>query len=509
MSDNEVGQLMVKCSNLLELNTRQWLNTFQQTISPNFKLIDIPIKVWKEFFESGFDYLWLMGIWETDPPDDQIFAKKNLSEEFNTVLPNWQSKDYVSSPYSIKDYTINSTLGETKELLEIKHTLNDCGLKLILDFVPNHFGRTTPLLKQNPQYFIYSSQKPEENALLYENIDDKWFFHGKDPYFDPWIDTFQLNYYESATRKLMADILLRIAQFCDGVRCDMAMLILTDIIEKTWGWYLDKHGYLQPETEFWKEAISKVKEHFPAFIFIAEAYWDLEWTLQQLGFDYTYDKRLYDRLRNSTVDEICSHLLADLTYQSKLVRFIENHDEPRAVVIFGKEKSLAAASIIGTLPGMRMYHLGQLDGNKIKYSLFLNRSQNESMDNTVQLYYKKLLAFSSHQEVQEGSWQLLDRYPVSDSDISWKNILSWIWKLNVNDKMSLVVVNYSSDTSQARIKINISDLTGKQDFLILIDEANNMTYKRDIKELVELGLYVKLASYQVHLFKISFPESFT
>ena len=491
---------MAKYSNLLELNTRQWLHTSHQKTSPDFRLVDIPTEEWIQFAKSGFDYLWLMGVWETDPPDDQLFVKKKLSEEFNDALPDWQISDYVSSPYGIKIYDMNPVLGQTKDLLEVKDALHGSGLKLILDFVPNHFGRTTPLLKQNPDYFIYSSQKPTVDAIFYEVVADKWFFHGKDPYFDPWIDTIQLNYYENATRKLMIDILLKIAPFCDAIRCDMAMLILSDVIEKTWGWYLHENDFLRPETEFWKEAISEVKKQFPDFIFIAEAYWDLEWTLQQLVFDYTYDKRLYDRLKGSSVDDLRSHLTADLNYQSKLVRFVENHDEPRAVTVFGKEKSLAAATIIGTLPGVRMYHYGQLEGNKIKYSLFLNRLQKESVDTDIQTYYHKLLTFSRHHELQEGVWQQLVGYSVNGSDISYQNILAWLWKLGSANELSLVIINYSSEVSQARIKI--PDLMTIQQSLILVDEANVQMYERDVKEINELGLYIKLAPYQVHLFTV-------
>ena len=61
---------------------------------------------------------------------------------------------------------------------------------------------------------------------------------------------------------------------------------------------------------------------------MAEVYWDLEWTLQQQGFDYTYDKRLYDRLREGHARPVREHLYAGLDYQVKLARFLENHDDP-------------------------------------------------------------------------------------------------------------------------------------------------------------------------------------
>ena len=87
----------------------------------------------------------------------------------------------------------------------------------------------------------------------------------------------------------MTGALAQIAGLCDGVRCDMAMLLLPEVFERTWG--------IQAGP-FWPRAIDAVRQRHPGFLFMAEVYWDLEWTLQQQGFDYTYDKRLYDRLRD-------------------------------------------------------------------------------------------------------------------------------------------------------------------------------------------------------------------
>ena len=99
--------------------------------------------------------------------------------------------------------------------------------------------------------------------------------------------------------------------------------------------------------------ISAVKKKHKGFLFVAEAYWDLEWELQQQGFDFCYDKKLYDRLEHSNAESIRLHLCADLSYQGKLVRFIENHDEPRAATSFPEAKQRAAALTMATLPGMK------------------------------------------------------------------------------------------------------------------------------------------------------------
>ena len=109
---------------------------------------------------------------------------------------------------------------------------------------------------------------------------------------------------------------------------------MNQIFERTWG---ERAGQ-RPAAEYWPEVIPAVKNAHPDFLFMAEAYWDLEWELQQQGFDYCYDKRLYDRLEHDSAENVRLHLCADLAYQEKLVRFIENHDEPRAAAAFPGER---------------------------------------------------------------------------------------------------------------------------------------------------------------------------
>src|SRR5260370_36328526 len=158
--------------------------------------------------------------------------------------------------------------------------------------------------------------------------------------------------------------LVKIAGQCDGVRCDMAMLVLPDVFERTWG------VRSQP---FWPKAIPHVHERVTGFCFMAEVYWDLEWTLQQQGFDYTYDKRLYDRLRGGQARPVRDHLRAGLDYQSKLARFLENHDEPRAAAAFSPGVHEAAAVITFLTPGLRFFHQGHFDGRRKRISPTLGR----------------------------------------------------------------------------------------------------------------------------------------
>ncbi len=144
-------------------------------------------------------------------------------------------------------------------------------------------------------------------------------------------------------------------------------------------------------TNYWTTVIAAVKAKWPEFRFIAEAYWDLEWELQQQGFDYCYDKKLYDRMEKGDAESVRLHLLADRSYQEKMVRFIENHDEPRAAATFGGGKDRAAAVAILTLPGAKLLYEGQFEGRKVRLPVFLGRCPAEPADQDLAAFYGRLL----------------------------------------------------------------------------------------------------------------------
>ena len=141
----------------------------------------------------------------------------------------------------------------------------------------------------------------------------------------------------------------------------MAMLVLPEVFERTWG---------IRSAPFWPRATAEVRSQVPDFLFMAEVYWDLEWTLQQQGFDATYDKRLYDRLEHGASPAVRGHLQAALDFQDRLWRFLENHDEPRAAATFAPDHR-AAAVITFLSPGLRFFHQGQREGKRVRIPMHL------------------------------------------------------------------------------------------------------------------------------------------
>ena len=259
--------------------------------------------------------------------------------------------------------------------------------------------------------------------------------YGRDPYFAGWPDTLQLDYSRPATQEAMIAELLKVAAKCDGVRCDMAMLVLPDVFERTWG---------RRAPMFWPKAIQRVRQQTPGFCFIAEVYWDLEWIMLQQGFDYAYDKRLYDRLREGHARPVRAHLLAGLDFQGKLVRFLENHDEPRAAATFAPGMYEAAGVITYLSPGLRFFHQGQFEGRQARISPHLVRAPLEPPDTALGEFYDRLLRVIRQPILREGQWGLLECVPAWTDNWTWECIIAWSWHAERNQHR-LIVVNYAGE----------------------------------------------------------------
>jgi len=300
-----------------------------------------------------------------------------------------------------------------------------------------------------------------------------------------------LNAFEPGLRTAAFKTISSIAEQSDGIRCDMAMLMLNPIFERTWG----RRAGARPKTEYWVDLISAIKKKHPGFLFIAEAYWDLEWELQQQSFDFCYDKKLYDRMEHGSAEDIRLHLCADLAYQAKLVRFIENHDEPRASATFSPETQRAVAVTIATLPGTKLFHEGQFEGRKVRVPVFLSRRPGESTDPALSEFYEKLLGAVDRPVFREGQWSLCERTGWPDN-ASFQNLVAWNWVKE--DERYLIVVNLSDVRSQAKVQVPWVDAGGGT--WNLLDVPSGVNYVRDGDEMLSPGLYVELGPWNYHFF---------
>jgi hypothetical protein len=304
----------------------------------------------------------------------------------------------------------------------------------------------------------------------------------------------QLNAFAPALRDAVAELLVTVGGQCDGLRCDMAMLMTNDVFARTWG----ERAGAPPTDDYWPVIIGHAKRAHPDLKFIAEAYWDMEWTLQQQGFDFCYDKRLYDRLVHDPPDAVRGHLQADPAYQERLIRFIENHDEPRAAATFDAPQARAAAVVMSTLEGARLYHDGQFDGFRTHVPVFLGRGPDEPVDTDLHSFYERLLREVADSDLRGGVWQLCECSGWPDND-SFRRLVSWCWEGAAG--RHLVVVNFSAEPVQARVHLPWNDLSTQT--WQLADALSGDTFERAGDELAAQGLYVALAAWDSYLLAFS------
>ena len=479
---------------LYEINTWVWLFDLSQKYGKSVDLGSVPNAEWDAIAEFGFHAVWLMGVWERSPAGIAI-ANRNqgLLEDFQRALPDFRSEDNVGSPYCVRRYVVDQHLGGPDGLAAARAELSKRGMNLLLDWVPNHVAPDHPWTNQHPKYFIRGNQDDLRNdPSSFIDRGGSVVALGRDPFFPAWPDVLQLNAFEPGLRQAAIETLSSIDQQCDGVRCDMAMLFLNSIFERTWG---NRAGQ-RPETEYWDDLISAVKKGHPGFLFVAEAYWDLEWELQQLGFDFCYDKKLYDRLEHTQAEAVRLHLCAEMGYQDKLLRFIENHDEPRATATFSPARHRAVAVTLATLPGARLFHEGQFEGRKVKLPVFLRRRPAEPVDHDLRGFYASLLAAVHHPLFHDGQWSLCERSGWPDNQ-SFQNLVTWSWC--EGEDRCLIGVNLSESPLQARVQVPWAELAGQT--WKLTDVLADASFERDGNEMLSQGLYVELRPWGFHFFR--------
>jgi hypothetical protein len=243
-----------------------------------------------------------------------------------------------------------------------------------------------------------------------------------------------------------------------------------------------------------------VREKFPHFCFMAEVYWDMEWTLLQQGFDYAYDKRLYDRLREGHARPVREHFHAGLDYQNKLARFLENHDEPRAAATFSPDVHEAAAVITFLSPGLRFFHQGQFQGRKKRISPHLACGPEEPTDKSLEQFYDRLLAVLRHPVVRVGHWQLLECAPAWEGNWTSDCFPAFAWQASSGERL-LVTVNYAANQSQCYVRMPFADLGNGH--WRLKDLLGDATYDWHGNDLQGRGLYLDERPWSARVFSLT------
>ncbi|MBI3877768.1 MAG: alpha-amylase [Verrucomicrobia bacterium] len=481
---------------LYEINTHCWLRELTARHRRRITLGDVPESELDQWRCLGFTHLWLMGVWTTGPKSRaHSLNSPELRRQYAEILPDWTPDDVAGSPYAIADYAVPPALGGESGLCDFRKRLRERGLKLVLDFVPNHVGLDHPWLLKRPEFFVQTTVKTQ-GTFRANPKQQRWEAFAKDPYFPPWRDTAQLDHRCAETRAALIAVLQSIASLCDGVRCDMAMLALADVFVKTWA------GFPCASTpvagEFWMEAIANVRREHPDFLFLAEAYWGLEPRLQALGFDFTYDKTFCECLIRRDAASVQKHLLdAPTGFVAHSAHFLENHDEARVASLLSLEEHRAAALLTLGLPGMRLLHEGQLQGARLRTPVHLAHRPVESTQPDIANFYERLLIQLQHTAVGRGAFKILHPRPAWPENPTAQYFILVQWQ-SQPEAFDLVVVNLAPHRSQCYAPLAVIGLTQRDWQLnnLLGDEV----YTRPGAELDARGLYLELPAHGSQLF---------
>lgn len=480
---------------LYQVNTRVYLRKLASKLNRQATLDDIPderIEAWRR---AGFDWIYLLSVWQTGETGCRISrSHRDWNREFRETLPDLEEHDIIGSGFAIRGYRVCEDIGGEESLERFRERLRINGIRMMLDFVPNHVAHDHPWVESHPGFFIRGSEEhlarwPENFTRVKHPHGELILAYGRDPYFAGWPDTLQLNYADPLLRDAMTSELLHIAAMCDGVRCDMAMLLLPEIFQQTWGFASEP---------FWPDAILVVKKMYPDYVFMGEVYWDLEWVMQQQGFDFTYDKRLYDRLVARQATPVREHLMAGVDYQEKLARFLENHDEQRAASVFSLEEHQAAAILTFLSPGLRFFHQGELSGKTKKISPHLGRGAEEPVNHDVENFYARLLKILNKSWFHDGNWQLLYCRPAWEGNPTHENYIGFQWEFK--GRIFLVIVNYAPYRGQCSVIIPREDLPGA--VCRLNDRMSEAFYDRNCADLIRDGLYLDIPGWAYHVFEL-------
>ena len=478
---------------IYEIDTWPWLTGVRERLGRPVTLADVPAEIWDEIALPGLNAVWLMGVWERSPAGLTVArGNESLQRAFRSALPDLQPADVACTPYCVRRYRVDDRLGGPAGLAVARAELSRAGLRLSLDYVPNHVAPDHRETVRHPEWFIRGAAEDQaRDPAAWFTAAGQILAKGRDPYFPPWPDVAQLNAFDPGLREATVAALAAIGDQCDGVRVDMAMLVTNDIFAGTWGQYAGP----RPAEEFWPFVVERVRARHPDLTLIAEAYWDTEWMLQQQGFDLCYDKRLYDRMVHEDAGAVREHLRAGRDYQDRLVRFLENHDEPRAATSMSGDRGRAAAIAVATLPGAALWHDGQFEGRRTHLPVFLARYPDERPDLTLRAFYHRLLAATA--SLRRGDWQLLDVHGWPDNP-AHRDMLAWAW--HHAGRRHLVVVNFRGLGSQGRVALPWPELAGRA--WRLTDLLDGRVFERDGDQLAREGLFVDLPAWGAHVLAV-------
>jgi glycosidase len=180
---------------LYQVNTRVWLTELSRLLGRPATLDDIPDAALDQFAALGFDWVWMLSVWQTGAAGRQASrTNPGWRKEFEETLPDLCDDDIPGSGFAITGYVVHEALGGDAALARLRERLRQRGLRLMLDFVPNHTGLDYPWVEDHPEYYVAGTEldlarTPQNYVWARRKRGDRLLAHGRDPYFPGWPDT--------------------------------------------------------------------------------------------------------------------------------------------------------------------------------------------------------------------------------------------------------------------------------------------------------------------------------
>lgn len=394
---------------LIAKNIYVWLFQLSKKYNREIKKLDqIPDEELNFFATSGFNALWLIGIWERSPASRKI---KQLSG----------NPEALASAYSIYDYVIAQDLGGEEAFQNLNERCWSRGIRLACDIVPNHMGIYSKWIIEHPDYFIQTDYPPfpsysftgpdlsdhpdfqiriedkywtrQDAAVVFQLVENKtgrvrYIYHGNDGTNMPWNDTAQLNLLMEEVREALIQLIFSIARKFSIIRLDAAMTLTQKHYQRLWfpvpgtGGAIPSRMDFSMSTdeflnhypkEFWREVIDRINREKPDTLLLAEAFWLMEgYFVRTLGMHRVYNSAFMNMLKNEDNakyrDLIANTLKFNPEILKRYVNFLSNPDEETAINQFGDgDKYFGCCIMMVTMPGLPLFAHGQIDGFREKY----------------------------------------------------------------------------------------------------------------------------------------------
>lgn len=495
---------------LYSINTCLWLNQLSQKEGKCIDIGSVPEKYFQDLFDK-FDCFWFIGINSPSQASQKICQQ--YPDSLRYAKPNVTPQDITGSPYAVYDHNqINPRIAKSWEIWNKRlDYFHQHGKEVYLDYVANHTAIDNPWAFFYPNRFIQATEdqfqsNPDNFHTLIAN-DGKTYHlvYGRDPYSGNWIDTLQLNYASPDTQQSMKEVLLNLVNHCDGVRCDMAMLLNPHTFIKTWQDFLSPSEIdFLTKNDFWPKIIPEIKAKAKSlgkkdFTFIAEAYGgnggqEYYEPLSKLEkvFDSLYDKGFYDeltQLKFNHSEPFYNHLkndIGNLIENGHKVIFFGNHDEKRAIEVFGPELSKSVALLCTLMSNNTLLiHQDEPKGFRLRQPLQLDQPLNEYTNYSMQNFYDRILNIKNRPLFKDAKWSILQNDKSKDYHIF--TFETFLADKNIS---ATVCINFDS-----RENIGLIPTIYKNDQVFVM----NLDYGFQLPTIDQErngGLFVRLAPYE-------------